>query len=164
MQTFRGFVAVLGILFLSLLNGAVATETAAVAPVTATPTDKCPVCGMFVFKYPDFLAQVIFTDGSHALFDGAKDLFKYLSNLKKYNAAKERSDIAAIYVTDYYSMAPIDSRTAWYVVGGDVFGPMGRELIPFQHETDAKEFMKDHYGKQLLRFDEVTSELIQGLE
>ncbi|MBV5326498.1 MAG: nitrous oxide reductase accessory protein NosL [Chlorobium sp.] len=141
-----------------------AAETAAVAPVAATPTDKCPVCGMFVFKYPDFLAQIIFTDGSHALFDGAKDMFKFVFNLKKYNAAKERSDIAAIYVTDYYSMAPIDSRTAWYVVGSDVFGPMGRELMPFQQETDAKEFMKDHSGKKLLRFDEVTPELIQGLE
>jgi nitrous oxide reductase accessory protein NosL len=119
---------------------------------------------MFVFKYPDFLAQIIFTDGSHALFDGAKDMFKFVFNLKKYNAAKERSDIAAIYVTDYYSMAPIDSRTAWYVVGSDVFGPMGRELMPFQQETDAKEFMKDHSGKKLLRFDEVTPELIQGLE
>ena len=138
--------------------------TGEVAPVTATKADKCPVCGMFVAKYPDFLAQIIFTDGSYALFDGAKDMFKYFFDLKKYNAAKERSDIASIYVTDYYSMTPIDGRTAWYVIGSDVFGPMGRELIPFQQETDAKEFMKDHSGKKLLRFDEVTPDLIKGLE
>ena len=50
--------------------------TGTAAPVTASKADKCPVCGMFVAKYPDFLAQIIFADDSHALFDGAKDMFK----------------------------------------------------------------------------------------
>jgi nitrous oxide reductase accessory protein NosL len=67
-------------------------------------------------------------------------------------------------VTDYYSMTPIDGHTAWYVVGSDVFGPMGRELMPFQKESEAKEFMKDHLGKKLLRFNEVTPEVMKGLE
>ena len=73
-------------------------------PLKAAKSDKCPVCGMFVAKYPDFLAQVIFRDGAYALFDGAKDMFKYYFNLKKYNPSKELSDIAVIYVTDYYSI------------------------------------------------------------
>ena len=51
-------------------------------PVTPTASDKCPVCGMFVAKYPDFLAQIIFRDGTYAVFDGAKDLFKYLHDLR----------------------------------------------------------------------------------
>ena len=147
-----------------VLTGAEAPTTAEGAPITATKADKCPVCGMFVAKYPDFLAQIVFTDGSHALFDGCKDMFKYYLDFKKYNAAKNLADIAAIQVTDYYSMMPIDGRTAWYVVGSDVFGPMGRELIPFQQETDAQEFMKDHSGKKLLRFTEITPELMKGLE
>lgn len=164
METFRGAVAAFVLSFVFLLTGAAAADTAAMAPTAATKADKCPVCGMFVAKYPDFLAQINFTDGSYALFDGAKDMFKYILNIKKYTAVKERSDIAAISVTDYYNMTPIDSRTAWYVVGSDVFGPMGRELVPFNQEMEAKEFMKDHSGKTLLRFDEVTPELIQGLE
>lgn len=138
--------------------------TGKAAPVSVSKTDKCPVCGMFVAKYPDFLAQIIFTDGTHAFFDGAKDMFKYYFNLKKYNAAKEVSDIAFIYVTDYYSMTPIDGRTARYVVGSDVFGPMGRELLPFVKEADALEFMKDHFGKKMIRFEEVTPDIIKGLD
>lgn len=134
------------------------------APLTAAPTDKCPVCGMFVAKYPDFLTQVIFRDGSHAFFDGAKDMFKYYFNLKKYQASKNPSDIAFIHVTDYYGVTPIDGRKAWYVAGSDVFGPMGRELIPFAKKSDATEFMKDHAGKKLLRFDEVTPGVIKGLD
>jgi len=133
-------------------------------PVKAAKTDKCPVCGMFVAKYPDFLAQVIYKDGSYALFDGAKDLFKYYFNLKKYNPSKELSDIAVIYVTDYYSMNPTDGRKAHYVVGSNVFGPMGRELIPFEKEPEAKEFLADHDGKKLIRFDDVTPDLIKGLD
>lgn len=138
--------------------------TGGAAPVTVSKADKCPVCGMFVAKYPDFLAQIVFADGSYALFDGAKDMFKYYFNIKKYNAAKDLSDIAVIYVTDYYSMTPIDGRSAWYVAGSDVFGPMGRELMPFVQKADAVEFMKDHSGKKLMRFDEVAPDLIQGLD
>jgi len=164
MHAYRGRIAVFVFALVFLLTGAGALQSADAAPVAATKADKCPVCGMFVAKYPDFLAQVIFTDGSHALFDGAKDMFKYLFNIKKYHPAKDRSDIASVYVTDYYSMTPIDGRAAWYVVGSDVFGPMGRELIPFQQEPEAKVFAKDHSGKHILRFDEVTPELIKGLE
>jgi nitrous oxide reductase accessory protein NosL len=134
------------------------------APATAAKTDKCPVCGMFVAKYPDFLTQVIFSDDAHAFFDGAKDMFKYYFNLKKYQPSKKLSDLAFVHVTDYYSVTPIDGKKAWYVVGSDVFGPMGRELIPFAKKSDAAEFMKDHAGKKLLRFEEVTPEIIKGLD
>jgi copper chaperone NosL len=134
------------------------------APVKASKTDKCPVCGMFVAKYPDFLAQIIFTDGTYALFDGAKDMFKYYFNLKKYNASKNSSDIAAIHVTNYYSMTPTNGRNAFYVLESNVFGPMGKELIPFEKEAEAREFMTDHSGKTLVRFDAVTPDLVRGLD
>ena len=104
--------------------------------------DKCPVCGMFVAKYPDFLAQIVWADGSSVFFDGAKDMFKYYFNLKKYAPSRQSAEIAFVYVTDYYNMTPIDARRAWYVVGSDVYGPMGRELIPFVGEEDAVEFYK----------------------
>jgi len=133
-------------------------------PVKASKTDKCPVCGMFVAKYPDWVAQIIYTDGGYALFDGVKDLFKYYFNIKKYDASRDRSGIAFIYVTDYYEMTPIDGRKAWYVLGSDVYGPMGRELIPFAKEADAKEFIKDHAGKTLIRFNDVTPDLVKGLD
>ena len=133
-------------------------------PVKPAARDKCPVCGMFVAKYPDFVAQVIFQDGTYAVFDGSKDMFKYFLNLKKYAPAKRVEDIASIFVTDYYSLEPIDGFTAWYVTGSDVYGPMGKELIPFGKESDARGFMKDHKGKSLLQFKGVSVELIRGLD
>jgi copper chaperone NosL len=133
-------------------------------PLKPSPKDKCPVCGMFVAKYPDFLAEVIFSDGAYALFDGAKDMFKYLLNMKKYNPAKKPGDIAKVYVTDYYDLTLIDGLEAFYVIGSDVYGPMGRELIPFKREADARGFMKDHKGQALLRFKGVTAEVLKGLD
>lgn len=138
--------------------------SAASNPVTVTKEDKCPVCGMFVAKYPDFIAQIVFTDGTYAVFDGAKDMFKYILHLSKYNPTKKMSDIASVYVTDYYNLSLIDGRTASYVIGSDVFGPMGRELIPFAQEQEARSFMKDHAGKQALRFEAVTPEFLKSLD
>ena len=153
------------ILSLSILvlfvSGVSAGEKKAVQP---TPKDKCAVCGMFVAKFPDFLAQIIYKDGSYVAFDGPKDLFKYHLDIKKYTPAKKASDIDSIYVMDYYTLTPIDGLTAYYVIGSDVFGPMGKELIPFTKESDAKEFLKDHQGKSVVRFGEVTAAMLKELD
>lgn len=135
-------------------------------PVPAKPNakDKCPVCGMFVAKYPDFAAQIQFRDGSKAYFDGTKDMFKYHQNLARYAPGKKGADISAIFVSNYYDLAMVDGLKAFYVTGSDVFGPMGRELIPFARESEARDFLKDHKGKSVLRFHEVTPAIIKALE
>ena len=133
-------------------------------PITPAAKDKCPVCGMFVAKYPDFAAQINFKDDAYAVFDGVKDMFKYYFNLAKYNPGKKLTDIDSIYVTDYYDLKWIDGYKAFYVEGSDVYGPMGRELIPFEKKEGAEQFMTDHIGKSLLKFDEITYDLVKGLD
>jgi nitrous oxide reductase accessory protein NosL len=149
------------ILILTLVFPAWAGER---KPVKLSAKDKCPVCGMFVAKYPDFVAQIIFRDGSYAVFDGVKDMFKYYFDLKKYNPSKKLEDIDSIYVTDYYSLTLVNGRGAAYVLGSDVLGPMGKELIPFEKEEDAREFMKDHKGQSLVKFKDVTIKIIKSLD
>lgn len=122
---------------------------------TPGPRDTCPVCGMFVAPYRMWVATVLWRDGQAVHFDGAKDFFKYLAELAKYEPKRQRADIVAMGVTDYYGTARIDAREAWYVVGSDVLGPMGHELVPHDSEADAKEFMADHKGKRVLRFADV---------
>ena len=133
-------------------------------PVQPSKKDKCPVCGMFVYKYPDWLAEIIFKDESVEFFDGAKDLFKYYFNLAKYNPGKNKKNIAAIYVMEYYDMKLIDARKAFFIIGSDIYGPMGHELIPFATEEDARAFMKDHKGKRILRFESITTRVIGKLD
>ena len=149
------------LLILLVISAATAGER---KPIKPTPKDKCLVCGMFVAKYPDFLAQILFKDGTNVFFDGTKDMFKYYFNLKKYQPSKNLSDIDSIYVTNYYNLTLIDGLPAHYVLGSDIYGPMGRELIPFEKEADAKEFMKDHKGKMILRFREITHEVVRSLD
>ena len=128
------------------------------------PKDKCPVCGMFVAKYPDFVAILTFKDGTRAFFDGVKDMMKYYFNLQKYSPSKNRDDITQIHVTDYYSLEPVDGFKAFYVVDSDIYGPMGKELIPFEKEAEAREFLKDHKGKAVLRFQDISDDLVKSLD
>jgi len=114
---------------------------------------------MFVAKYPHWVATVLYRDGHAHHFDGAKDLFKYLYNLPKWAPGHKAEDIRSIGVTDYYSLERIDAREAFFVIGSDVLGPMGHELIPLQTRDAAEEFLNDHQGKAILRFDQVDAGL-----
>ena len=126
--------------------------------------DTCPVCGMFVAKYPEWICTVLYKDGHAHHFDGAKDMFKYLLDMPRWAPAHQAADIQSIGVTDYYSLERIEARSAWYVTGSDVLGPMGHELVATASKEDAEEFMHDHKGKHILRFDEVSKGLLIDLD
>lgn len=153
---------VLAVLLFSLL--AVATLQAADKGAVAAPKgSKCPVCGMFVAKYPDWTARARFKDGTIYYYDGPKDLFSHYFDIAKYTPGKRQVDLVALVVKEYYSLTAVDARQAFFVIGSDVFGPMGAELIPFKTEKDANAFKLDHKGKRVLRFNEITRSIVQTL-
>lgn len=121
--------------------------------------DLCPVCGMIVSKYPNWIAAVVWKDGHAHFFDGAKDMFKFLFDLAKYAPGYRKEDIAAIQVTDFYNLERIDARQAWFVTGSDVLGPMGHEFVPLATRADADDFFKEHRGKGLFNFEQITAEM-----
>ncbi len=162
-QSGRRLGLVLGIV-LGLLTLSLQVWAAPKGMPRPTAKEKCPVCGMFITKYPDWTSAVLFKDGSPAFFDGAKDMFKYLLDLKRYSPTKKKEDIEAVWVQDYYSLSPIMAGKAWFVQGSDIFGPMGRELIPLETESGAREFLKDHKGQRIFKFSEVTLEIIKSLD
>lgn len=125
--------------------------------------DKCPVCGMFVAHYPDFMAQVVFKDGSYIFLCCVKDMMQYYFGLPKYNPSKKTADVANIVVTDYSNMKPTDGYQAYYVVGSVVFGPMGQEFFPFGEESVAREFLRENHGKEIVRFDQINPEVLKEL-
>lgn len=121
---------------------------------------KCPVCGMFVAKYPKWVAQIKLKNTHSHYFDGVKDMMKFYIEPSKYNHNHSKEDILQINVTDYYSLDSIDAKEAFYVIGSNVYGPMGEELIPFKNETQAKKFMEDHFGKKVLKFEDIKKEML----
>lgn len=128
------------------------------------PQDTCPVCGMFVAKYPSWVSSVQYRNGHLHHFDGAKDLYKYLLDLPRWAPGHQAENIVTVGVTEYYGLGLIDAYQAWYVIGSDVLGPMGHELIPLESEEDAMAFLKDHGGVRILRHGDVTQELLEGLD
>ena len=152
--------------FLSVISFLMAMGAWAGDPTPLKPTskDKCPVCGMFVSKYPDWVAQLVFRDGTRMYFDGVKDLMKFYLNPSPYQSTRSRPETAAVFVTDYYSLENIEGTRAFYVIGSDVFGPMGKELIPFGKEAEAREFLADHKGKRILRFQAISPEILKTLD
>ena len=154
------------VVFLALLSlwSVVPAIAAGKAPPAPSARDKCPVCGMFVAPYPNWLGVIVYKDGGRFFFDGPKDLFTCYLSPGKYGPARNRADIVDLYVVDYYSVAAIDGRKAFYVIGSDVRGPMGKELVPFAKKTDAEGFLKDHHGKKVLPFDEITPAMLKSLE
>lgn len=119
---------------------------------------KCQVCGMFVSKYTNWVSTIK-TPKETFYFDGPKDMFKFYFEPAKYAKDVALNDIA-INVTDYYTLEQINAKSAFFVVGSNVMGPMGNEFIPFKDENSAKEFLKDHQGKNIFKFDEITLDMI----
>ncbi|NOY52367.1 MAG: nitrous oxide reductase accessory protein NosL [Deltaproteobacteria bacterium] len=133
-------------------------------PAHPGPKDHCPVCGMFVAKYDRWLAQVVLPDGRHRFFDGPKDLFRYILEPKKYDHDVDKNQIREVYVTDYYTTQTVPAEKALFVVGSDVMGPMGPELVPVLGQEKAETFRKDHRGKRILSFHEVTLLDLPGMQ
>lgn len=154
----------LAVVFSSLVLSTSAFSSGEHAPEPPSLSEKCPVCGMFVAKYPDWTAIITFKDSSRLYFDGPKDLLTYYFHIKKYTPQKNQTDIVGIQVKDYYSLAFVDGQKAYYVTGSDVYGPMGNELIPFDTRIDAEEFSRDHKGKMILKFPEITPDLVKTLQ
>jgi nitrous oxide reductase accessory protein NosL len=145
-------------------SGGQAIASGKIAVPKPEQASVCPVCGMFVAKYPEWVAVVVYKDGHAHFFDGAKDLMKYLIEPARYAPGHRKEDIATIAVTDYYNVEPIDAREAYYVIGSDVLGPMGHELVPLASQTEAEEFLKDHSGSTIIRFGAVTPDLLDRLD
>ncbi len=140
------------------------TGGAALSVPKPGPMDLCPVCGMIVSRYPQWTATVVWKDGHVHHFDGAKDLFKFLHALATYAPGRTREDVRTIAVTDFYDLEKIDARTAFYVIGSDVVGPMGHELVPLATRADAEVFITEHFGARILRFDDITPDIIRRVD
>jgi copper chaperone NosL len=138
-------------------------DSAQAAPAEGVdPSVRCSVCGMFVAKYENWLAQVRLADGTAMYFDGVKDLMVFYFDPGGYSKAVPK-DISEIWVRDYYSLQWLNGRSAFYVTGSDVYGPMGKEFIPFAAREAAESFLRDHKGEKILVFSEITNGQVQSM-
>jgi nitrous oxide reductase accessory protein NosL len=124
--------------------------------IVVTHKDKCPVCGMFLYKYPRWVSMIEYSNGKKLYFDGLKDLFKYYF--------EDPKDIKGLFTRDYYTQETIALKDAYFVLGSDVYGPMGNELIAFKDKKSAQNFFFDHRGKKIVNFKEITKSMVYKLD
>jgi len=151
-------VILINLLFLLLIAF---VQAKPVDPVS--PDERCAVCGMFVEKYQPWITQLHQSDKRPVMFDGVKDMMAYYFDPSAYGGEGDLSE-AEIWVKDYYQLKWMDGRLAYYVVGSDVMGPMGEELIPFDSRDAAENFLKDHKGKEILAFADITADLVMAMK
>jgi len=123
--------------------------------IIVSKKEKCQVCGMFLSHYPNWVSRIKYPKGETYNFDGMKCMFKFYFNNKK--------GITDILVQDYYTLKTINARDAYFVVGSDVYGPMGHELVPFKDKKSAITFSLEHRGKHVYAFDEITEYMVRSL-
>ncbi|MBM3302928.1 MAG: nitrous oxide reductase accessory protein NosL, partial [Deltaproteobacteria bacterium] len=114
----------------------------------------CPICNMKLEASNFGPAAIVLKDGKVVGFDGAGDLFRYLLSPEKQTI--KTADIKAIYVTEYGTRNFVDARTAYYVVGTNVTGDMGPEVVPFSKKEAAEQFKSEQNGKRVVAFLDVT--------
>lgn len=118
--------------------------------------EKCPICGMFLYKYPRWVSMIEYNDGKKLYFDGLKDLFKYYF--------EHPNNIEEMLTQEYYTQKTINVKSAYFVIGSDVYGPMGNEFIAFKDEQSARNFLLDHRGKKIVRFPDITKAMVYKLD
>ena len=126
------------------------------AKLEVSHDEKCPVCGMFLYKYPRWVSMIEYEGGKKLYFDGMKDLMKYYFEHKK--------GVKLMLTQGYYTQETIALKEAYFVIGSDVYGPMGNEFIAFKDKKRAQNFLFDHHGKEILTFDTITPQTVYKLD
>lgn len=143
-------------------SAAAAGQVAGQTPMEIPADVSCGKCGMFPAKYPRWQSQIVFKDGSMTPFDGCKCMFNFLLSMEKFDKIHSAEDVQVVWVKDFDGGAWINAVDAHYVVGSNMMGPMGKELIPFADSEAAMKFHQEH-GGAMMQYAEITPEVLKGL-
>lgn len=139
--------------FLAL--GGAATAFALEAPVEIGKTDTCVYCGMPI-RDLRFACEVVYRDGRVIKTDEIGEMFENLPKIESDPA------IVSVFVHDYYTGKWIYGKEAYYVLGGEVFTPMGYGIVAFETLDEAKRFAKERDGKEILSFNRMAKKELKS--
>lgn len=102
--------------------------------------ERCPQCGMFVDLAPRWNAGLVDGSGSPRVFDSPKCMMRWA-------AAESGSGSRDAWVVEYYDQERRPMANVVLVMGSDVIGPMGADLVPVAPGESAERFITDHGGR-----------------
>ncbi len=138
----------------------------------------CPVCGMRVggdlegtasYSYVNGrlvgfggVAAAIFEDGTVVGFEGARCLFIYNTIPKRFGI--DVNKIVRRFVTEFGTKKMIDAKGAFLVLGSEIKGPMGYELIAFSTREEAEKFKAQYGGKRIVQLSTIGAQEVERQE
>lgn len=115
---------------------------------------RCKHCGMRIDPASAWRADLVGEDGKVTSFDTPR------CALQSWRSGT--TPAKTIRVQEYYDRQTRDGNELRFVVGGDVVGPMGPDLVPVDPARSSK-FIQDHGADRALRLDEITSQVLSGI-
>ncbi len=127
--------------------------------IVADKNETDLICGMKPYKYPRWMSEIELINGKKLHFSSVKCMMLFYYKNDKWNdlGVKDPKDkknrdenIKVLRVQDYGNLKVIDAKKAFYVYGSHLMSPKGDDLVPFQYEKDAQNFMKENGGHKVL--------------
>jgi hypothetical protein len=116
---------------------------------------RCKHCGMKIDPASAWRADLLAADGSTTSFDTPR------CALTSWRSGK--SQATSMRVQDYYDRRWHDAEELRFVIGGDVVGPMGPDLVPVDPSRVTK-FIQDHSADRALRVGEVNMDVLAQIK
>ena len=146
-------------IFLTILMSVAFAISLQATGMVADKAERDLICGMQPYKNPKWMTEIELINDKKLHFASVKCMMLFYYKNDKWHdlglePPKERKDrdanIKALSVQDFNSLKVIDAKKAFYVYGGHIMSPKGDDLVPFQYEKDAENFMKENGGNKIL--------------
>jgi nitrous oxide reductase accessory protein NosL len=118
-------------------------------------TERCKHCGMRIDPASAWTSELVGKDGAVTRFDTPR------CALTAWRTGK--ADAAALRVQEYYERRWRDAAELRFIVGGDVLGPMGPDLVPVD-PARATKFIQDHGADRALRLEEIAPDVLGAMK
>lgn len=116
--------------------------------------ERCAACGMKLREDSPWRSEVQLGSASARHFDTPRCALEFYLH--------HRSESPRVRVQEYYRRTFEDASELRFVVGSDVLGPMGPDLVPVA-PTRAEGFVREHGGARVVGLGDVTLDLLEHL-
>lgn len=122
----------------------------------ARPSElRCKHCGMRIETSSPWRTELIGADGAVTNFDTPR------CALSSWRSGK--SSAVSVRVQEYYERRWLGGGDVRFIIGGDVLGPMGHDLVPVD-PARATKFIQDHGADRALTLDEVNMDVLRTIQ